>query len=111
MMHLVTDYIHPTPEDGRCRVRIYLPEEKEDTPVVLCSEMPNNKGLNVTRAAEVIAGEVISVISTYASRPPVWIEHYSPETTDGGSESFDLVLFSSLEASEVLVEGRFSSRR
>jgi len=107
IMHLATDYIHPTPKGGECRVRVYVPEEKEDAPVVLCSEMPTNTGLNVTRAAEVIAGEVISVLSTYVSRPPVWIEHYPPETTGGRSETFDLVLFSSLEVSEVLMEGRW----
>jgi hypothetical protein len=106
-MHLATDYIHPTPKGGRCRVRLYVPEEEEDAPVVLCSEVPGNTGLSVTRAAEVIAGEVISVISGYVSKPPVWIEHYPPETTEGRSETFDLVLFSSLEVSEVLVEGRW----
>jgi hypothetical protein len=59
----------------------------------------------VTRAAEVIAGEVISIISSYMSRPPVWIEHYPPEITAGRSETFELVLFSSLEVSEALVDG------
>jgi hypothetical protein len=106
-MYLATDYIHPTPKGGRCRVRVYVPEEKGDAPVVLCSELPGNRGLSVTRAAEVIAGEVIPIISAYVGRPPVWIEHHSPETTDGCSETFDLVLFSSLEVSEVLVEGRW----
>ena len=58
------------------------------------------------QAAEVIAGEVISVITSYVSRPPVWIEYYPPQTTNGRCETFDLVLFSSLEVSEMLVEGR-----
>jgi hypothetical protein len=43
-MHLINDYIHPTPRGGRCRVRIYLPEEEQDAPVVTCSELPNNGG-------------------------------------------------------------------
>ena len=30
--------------------------------MVLCSEMPNNPGLSVTRARELIAGEIIYVI-------------------------------------------------
>jgi hypothetical protein len=106
-MHLATDYIHPTPKGGRCRVRVYVPEEEGDAPVVLCSELPHNTGLSVTAAAEVIAGEVISVISEYVDRPPVWIEHYPSVTTDGRSETFELVLFSSLEVSEALVEGRW----
>ena len=88
-------------------MRVYLPDEEGDAPVVLCSELPSNTGLSVTAAAEVIAGEVISVISAYVGRPPVWIEHYPPVTTEGRSETFDLVLFSSLEVSETLVEGRW----
>ena len=106
-MHLATDYIHPTPKGGRCRVRLYVPEDEQDAPVVLCSEIAGNNGLSVTKAAEIIAGEVISVISAHVSRPPVWIEHYPPETTEGRSETFDLVLFSSLEVSEVLVDGHW----
>ncbi len=108
-MHLATDYIHPTPKGGRCRVRVYVPDEEGDAPVVLCSELPHNTGLSVTAAAEVIAGEVISVISEYVNRAPVWIEHHPPGqgATDGRPETFELVLFSSLEVSEVLVEGRW----
>jgi hypothetical protein len=64
-MHLATAYIHPTLKGGSCRVRVYVPEEKGDAPVVLCSEMPTNPGLSVTRARELIAGEIISVIRAY----------------------------------------------
>jgi hypothetical protein len=38
--------------------------------------------------------------------PPVWIEHYLKEATDGASETFGLVLFSGHEVSEVMVGGR-----
>jgi len=108
-MHLATDYINPTPKGGRCRVRVYVPEEEGDAPVVLCSELPTNTGLGVTEAAEIIAGEITPIISEHAGRPPVWIEHHPPgeAATDGRPETFDLVLFSSLEISEVLVEGRW----
>jgi hypothetical protein len=41
-MHMASDSIHPTPRGGGCSIRIYLPEEEQDTPVVLCSELPNN---------------------------------------------------------------------
>jgi hypothetical protein len=58
-MHLASDYIHPTPRGGRCRIRIYLPEEEQDTPIVICSELPNNGGTPVTYAAEQLAAEVI----------------------------------------------------
>jgi hypothetical protein len=39
-MHLAGDYIHPTPRGGRCRVQIYLPEDKQDSPVVIRSQLP-----------------------------------------------------------------------
>jgi hypothetical protein len=103
-VHLATDYVHPTPGGGRCRVRLYLPEEDLDAPVVLCSELPNNPGLSVTQAAEVIAAEVIS---SFGLKRPVWIEHHPPESTDGRSETFDLVLFSGHEVSEVLAGGEW----
>jgi hypothetical protein len=36
-MHLVSDYIHPTPRGGKCRIRVYLPEDEQDAPVVISS--------------------------------------------------------------------------
>jgi hypothetical protein len=32
--------------------------------------------------------------------PPVWIEHYPKEATEGHSETFELVVFSSYEVKE-----------
>ena len=58
-MHLAVDYIHPTPRGGRCRVRIFLPEDEQDAPMVICSELPNNEGSSVTYSAHQIAAEVI----------------------------------------------------
>ena len=106
-MHLASDYIHPTPRGGRCRIRIYLPEEEQDTPVVICSELPNNGGMPVTYAAEQLAAEVIR--SHRLPTPLVWIEHWLKESTDGEEESFELVVFSSYEVTErapYLREGR-----
>ncbi len=58
-MHLASDYVHPYIDAGgrraRCRVRIYLPDDLPDTPMVVCSELPNNPGGSVTNAVEVIA--------------------------------------------------------
>ena len=96
-MHLAGDYIHPTPRDGKCRVRLYLPEDERDTPVVICSELPNNEGSSVTYSANQIAAEVIRYQKLSA---PVWIEHYPKEATDGHSETFELVVFSSYEVKE-----------
>ena len=97
-MHLASDYIHPTPRGGQCRVRIYLPEEEQDAPVVICSELPNNGGTSITYAAEQLAAEVIR--SHRLPTPLVWIEHWPKESTDGGEETFELVVFSSYKVEE-----------
>jgi hypothetical protein len=103
-VHLAIDYIHPTLERGRCRVRIYLPDDDHDNPIILCSEVSSNAGLSITQAAEVIAGEVISC---HRLTKPVWIEHHPPEVTDDASETFDFVIFSCYEVGEVLVGGEW----
>jgi hypothetical protein len=79
-------------------VRIYLPEEERDAPVVLCSELPANEGSSVTFSAERLAAEVIRYYRL--PTPLVWIEHYPPDVTDGHSETFELVVFSSYEVKE-----------
>ena len=62
-MHLASDYIHPYRSAGdrraHWRVRIYLPDDVLDAPVIVCSELPNNPGGSITNSAEVIAAEVI----------------------------------------------------
>jgi hypothetical protein len=95
---LVSDYIHPTPKGGRCRIRIYLPRVERDAPVVICSELPNNQGSSVTYSAQQIAAELIRYHRLGV--PPVWVEHYPKEATDGHSETFELVVFSSYEVKE-----------
>jgi hypothetical protein len=97
-MHRASDYIHPTPRGGQCRVRIYLPEDEQDAPVVICSEIPNNGGTSVTYAAEQLGAEVIR--SHELPTPLVWVEHWPEESTDGGEETFELVVFSSYKVEE-----------
>ena len=97
-MHLASDYIHTTPRGGTCRIRIYLPEDERDAPVVICSELAHNEGSSVTYSAHQIAAEVIRY--NQLALPPVWIEHYPKEATDGASETFELVVFSSYEVVE-----------
>jgi hypothetical protein len=46
-MHLAADYIHLTPRGGKCHIRIYLPKDERDAPVVICSELPSNEGSSV----------------------------------------------------------------
>ena len=100
--HLASDYIHPYKDAGgrpaRCRVRIYLPDDMHDAPVVICSDPPNNPGGSITNSAEVIAAGVIKVNEL----PPslAWIEHWPEESTHGGEETFELVVFSSYEVTE-----------
>ncbi len=101
-MHLASDYIHPYKGAGgrptRCRVRIYLPEDVRDAPVVICSKLPSNPGGSVTNSAKVIAAEVIR--SNRLPTPLVWIEHWPKESTGGGEETFELVVFSGYKVEE-----------
>jgi hypothetical protein len=74
-------------------VRVYLPEKDQDAPVFIRSELPTNDGASITYAAEQLAAEVIRYHSL--TPPLVWIEHHPPLSTDGDTETFDLVTFSS----------------
>jgi hypothetical protein len=101
-MYLASDYIHPYKDAGarpaRCRVRIYLPDDARDAPVVICSELPNNPGGSITNSVEEIAAEVMQ--ANGLPTPLVWIEHWPRESTEGGAETFELVVFSSYEVTE-----------
>jgi hypothetical protein len=72
-MYLVGDYIHPTPHQGRCRIRIYRPDlpvegsAARDEAVVICTGFHR------------------------LPTPLVWIEHHEDPHT------FDLVTFESYE--------------
>jgi hypothetical protein len=102
-MHLVADYVHPTPGRGRCRVRVFLPEDERDAlAVVVCTEFPDNPGQSVTNAAERIAAEVIANFRLPV--PVVWIEHYEDGArgTEEDAHTFDLVIFSHYEPRKVL---------
>ena len=101
-MHLASDYIHKTPHKGRCRIRIYMPEDLEyDAPVVICTELLDNPGMSITNAAERLAAEVISAHRLPV--PLVWIEHYEDGArgTPEDPASYDLVLFSSYEVEDL----------
>jgi hypothetical protein len=101
-VHLASDYIHPYKDAGghpaHCRVRIYLPEEMHDVPVVICSELSNNPGGSITNSAEVVAEGVIQ--ANELPTPLVWIEHWPKDTTEGGIETFELVVFSNYKVEE-----------
>jgi len=101
-MHLASDYIHPYKDAGGrhayCRVCIYPPDDVRDSVVVICSQLPNNPGGSITNSAEVIAAGVIR--ANELPTPLIWIEHWPEESTHGGAETFDLVVFSSYEVTE-----------
>ena len=100
-MHLASDYIHSYKDAGgrpaHCRVRIYLPEDMHDVPIVICSKLPNNPGGSITDSAEVIAAGVIR--ANELPTPLVWIEHWPEESADE-QETFELVVFTSYEITE-----------
>src|SRR5829696_8024358 len=100
-MRRVEDFTHPTPHDGRCRVRIYTDDE---LPAVICTEARDNPGQSVTNAEEQIAAEV-----TY-DKPFVWVEHYTDGArgTPEDRATFDLVEFGHYEPREVLRAGQWT---
>jgi hypothetical protein len=107
-VRLAADYIHPTPQGGRCRIRLYLPDEEQDAPVVVCTEPPKNPGVPITYAVEHIAAEVIAA-NPLLETPFIWIEHYEDRVkgTPSDPATFDRVTFSSYEVREVLRGGEW----
>ena len=104
---MASDHVHPVPgpSKGRYRIRVFIPAEAEeacgDRPVVVCTEVTAGpgprQGLGITGAAETIRA---SVLESFPIADPVWIEHHPAETTDGLTETFELVHFSPGEAPE-----------
>ncbi len=75
-------------------MRIYVPDEERDRlgyrPVVVCSEVVGNGGDVITKATEEIYR---GVRETFRLPEVVWIEHHPAATTDGTTETFELVHF------------------
>ena len=82
---LVHDYIHPTPHGGHCRVRIY--DATTVVPVIVCTELTDNPGQSITKAAKQIAAEVlenhphlfdpfalVSIAGLSYDKPFLWVE-------------------------------------
>ena len=79
-------------------MRIYLPYEEGDAPVIISSEVPTNPGGSITNSVEVIAAKVIRVNTL--PTPLVWIEHWPEESKGGHEETLELVVFASYEVTE-----------
>ena len=114
-MNLTHDYIQRSPHSGTCRIRIF--QEAGALPVVVCTEPEDNLGMNITNAAEVIAGEVIAkhpdvfkASPEAEGKPFVWIEHYEngARGTEDDPATFELVTFASYEVRDVMGGGRRS---
>jgi hypothetical protein len=107
-MRQTEDYIHafrgPSGVRSACRIRLYQPEKEDeafgDAPVAIISELVANPGTSVTNAIEQLAAEIIDAYDL--GRVPIFIEHYPPEATGGGEETFDLVVFAHHEVKEVM---------
>jgi len=95
------DYIHYYPgywsDGGKCRICIY--QEDGYDPVVICSQLPENKNTSVTNMAEYLAAEVIEEHGLPI--PLIWVEHY-PEHR-GNHGEYSLVRFSSWERRDVCI--------
>jgi hypothetical protein len=102
------DYIHRYrgywSDGGKCRIRIY----REDglTPVVVCSQLPDNHNTSVTNMAEYLAAEVI--VEHNLPTPLVWVENY-PEH-EGEIGEYSLVQFTSWKREKVCLGGVWRCR-
>ena len=78
-------------------MRIFLPKDELDSPVVVCTGSRFNEGQSITNAAERIAAEVIH--GHRLPTPLVWIEHNEKGAGQRPEDpaSFDLVTFASYE--------------
>ena len=59
-------------DGGKCRIRIY--QEDRHTPVIICSQLPDNYNTSVTNMAEYLAAEMLREHSL--ATPLIWVEHY-----------------------------------
>jgi len=76
-------------------MRIY--QRDGSTPVVICSQLPDNHNTSVTNMAEYIAAEVIREHGL--PTPLTWVEHYPEHEGDIGK--YSLVRFSSWDPQKV----------
>jgi hypothetical protein len=102
------DYIHHYrgywSDGGKCRIRIY--REDGQSPVVVCSQLPDNPNTSVTNMAEYLAAEVIREQSL--PTPLTWIEHY-PEH-EGEIGEYSLVSFSDWDSQVACLGGVWRCR-
>jgi hypothetical protein len=89
-------------------VRIFEPDDEQDSFVVVLTEPPDNEGMSVTNAAEEIAAAVVLANALPTSRT-VFIEHYEDGARGMPSDpaTFDLLTFSADDPEPVLRAGEW----
>jgi hypothetical protein len=89
----VIAYVGPKGAKGKCRVRVYEPDDLElDATVVIASELPEDPEPGIREAASTIAARVAASFRLYER--PVFIDHRLPE-------DFELVWFGRYRAREI----------
>lgn len=91
-------------DGGVCRIQIYRGGDQD--PVVICSQLPENKNTSVTNMTEYIAAEIIE--SYGLPTPLTWIEHYPEHAGEIGE--YSLVQFSDWKIREVSLGGVWRNR-
>ena len=105
------DYRYPSrgwwSDSGICRIRIYQPENQ--TPAVICSDLPENENTSITNMAEFLAAEIIQRHFPHRFEeedPLVWIEHYERDPHDPMvNTGYSLVEFDSYSPHKVFRGG------
>lgn len=87
-------------DGGVCRIRVF--EAPGMAPVVICSELDENRNTSVTNLVEVLAAEVVArhfPERFEEAEPAIWIEHYparrDPRRNVSGRPEFDRLTFAS----------------
>ena len=85
-------------QDGVCRIRIYT--APDEVPVVVATELDDNRGTSITNMSEFLAADVIArhfPERFEAEDPVIWLEHYprTPAEQRQGLPDFSRAEFSS----------------
>ena len=87
-MHLLTERLYQHSRRpgfiAHCELRIY--QDEQGSSLVILSELPDNKGMSVTNAAEQLATAIVADFNLDPQRTR-WVEHY-PQF-----ETYDLITF------------------
>lgn len=88
-------------------MRIYVPDAREDSYVVIFTELAANTGQSVTNCVERLAAEIVTANVLPSSRT-VFVEHYERAARGGDAESYDLVTFAERDPEPHLRAGRWT---